>query len=62
MNTMRIRLLVDEIPTKQDALSTALIELGADIEVGSKFDDEEIAWGSDPFDILAHRQACGLDD
>lgn len=58
---MRTRLLVDEIPTKQDALSTALADIGADINVDTEGDDD-IAWGSDPFDILAHRQACGLDD
>ena len=60
---MRLRLLVDEIPTKQDALSQALVELGADIEVEVETEyDEDVAWGSDPFDILAHREACGLDD
>lgn len=58
---MRIRLLVDEIPTKQDALSTALIDIGADISIDTEA-DEDIAWGSDPFDILLHKEQVGNDD
>lgn len=58
---MRTRLLVDEIPNHQHSQLTHLVELGAivpDVEA----EDEEVAWGSDPFDIVAHREAMGLTD
>ena len=54
--------LIDEIPTKQDSHCLALNELGADVTSDDAEDDEEIAWGSDPFDILAHKESLDNND
>lgn len=57
-------LLVDEIPTRQDAHCACLSIMGADIVVDDEptEDDEEPAWGSNPFDILAHKEETGTHD
>ena len=55
-----LRLLQDEIPTQQDAQCKALASAGCDIEVDIDPDadeTEEIEWGADPFDILAHKES-----
>jgi hypothetical protein len=59
---MRLRLLTDEVPTRQDVHLRALADLGVDLGPYDETDTEDIAWGSDPFDILVHREAAGLTD
>lgn len=47
---MKLRRLIDEVPTKQDAVlrSQDLVEFYPEQEP-----EYEVAWGADPFDILA---------
>jgi hypothetical protein len=45
--------LIDEAPTKQERQCESV---GADVELDSEFDETDIEWGSDPFDILAHKE------
>jgi hypothetical protein len=59
---MRLRLPPYEVPTKQDLHCDALQSVGADIAPDVDDDEETIAWGADPFDIVAHREAHGLSD
>lgn len=56
---MRIRPLLDE----QSKQANQCRELGADLYLNEETEDEadcdEVGWGSDPFDILAHREEQG---
>ncbi len=55
---MKLRHLVDELPTKQDAHVRSLGDLY--IDQCDEFDaDGDLPFGADPFDILAHRQEQG---
>jgi len=54
---MRTRLLIDEIATRQDVQCQ---QLNADNLVDEDEDVESIAWGADPFNIIAHREEHGL--
>jgi len=56
---MRIRLLQYELPTRQAQHLDVLKAVGADISTDDTDNDEEVAWGSDPFDIIAHREELG---
>lgn len=54
---MRTRLLTDELPSKQERLCLAF---GVDHLDDTSNDDDEVAWGADPFDIVAQREALSL--
>lgn len=53
--------LIDETPTRQDQ---QIADLGGDLYLDHQDDDEEPSYGSDPFDIISHREELGqsLDD
>jgi hypothetical protein len=51
---MATRLLQYEIPTRQAEQLTALDQTD---QLEDADDAEEVAWGSDPFDILAHKES-----
>jgi hypothetical protein len=54
---MNLRLLNDELPTRQERQCE---QFGVDHLADNSDSPEDIAWGSDPFDIVAHREAHGL--
>lgn len=56
----RVTPLHDEPPSKQEQQCRAL---GADLYIDhSEDDDDAPGYGSDPFDILAHKESQELDD
>ena len=60
INMTRHRItLVDEVSTKQEHHIEILASTGADVEVETDSDDDEIAWGADPYLILAAKEAHG---
>lgn len=56
---MTPRRLHDERPSRQER---ECADLGVDNLHDDREPAEDIAWGSDPFDILAHRESLGLFD
>lgn len=55
---MRLRPLEDEQPTKQDVHLRSLGDFYTDADEGQDADGD-LPFGSDPFDILAHREEQG---
>lgn len=54
--------LIDEVATRQDQQVQALPEFYIELDSNDDDDETEPGYGSDPFDIVAHREEQGLLD